>query len=466
MKRTLLLLLLGPLAGLAQTNRPTTIADADKLVGLSTFWSEAKYNFAYFDKAKIDWDSAYRAFIPQVLATKNDFEYYRTMERFCALLKDGHTSVWAPASFYPFSTYVPFRWVIIGQKPHVSMVLKGLSDNVPVGSELLTINGLPAQTYLKEQIFPYIAASAPHQRWNSALFAIWSATNDTTTTYPMTFRTPDGRTVAFASRLFSQRERDGSVWLNGAGVAQPKQRPLSMLTMLPGDIARVELNSFDNQKIVTEFEAMLPQLRQAKGIIIDLRQNGGGSSGVGAAILNHFTTQKTMTGSAWRTREHQAAYKAWGSFSVAKPDSFQLKNSSEYRKMHQTALGNHWFQGQKMTFPNNAPEPRLLMPTVVVAGNNTGSAAEDFLIIVRQLTDRKIPVIGQPSFGSTGQPLLFKLPGGGTARICTKRDTYADGRDFVGIGVLPDVLVNPAVADLQQGRDATLERAVAELKGR
>jgi carboxyl-terminal processing protease len=463
--RQTLLLLLCPLALLAQPNRPATISDTDKLVGLATFWSEAKYNFAYFDKTNINWDSTYRAFIPQVLATKSDFEYYRTMERFCALLKDGHTNVYAPP-INKFSTYVPFRWVIINQKPHVSLVLKGLSDNVPVGSELLTINGIPAQTYLEEQVFPYIAASAPHQRWNSAMFGLWSATVDTTTVYPMTFRTPDGRTVAFASRLFSQRERDGSVWLDGAGTAQPRQRPLSALTMLPGGIAHVELTSFGDKKIVAEFEAMLPQLRQAKGIIIDLRQNGGGDTGVGAAILNHFTTQKNFVGSAWRTREHRAAYKAWGSFAVAKPDSFQLKNSSFYRTNYQTALGNNWYKGEKMTFYNNAPEPRLTMPVVVLSGNNTGSAAEDFLIIVRQLTDRKMPIIGQPSFGSTGQPLMFKLPGGGTARICTKRDTYADGRDFVGIGVLPDIEVNPTVTDLVKGRDATLERAVAELKGR
>ena len=127
------------------------------------FWSEVKYNFAYFDKAKINRDSAYRAFIPQVLTTRNDFEYYRTIERFCALLKDGHTNVFAP-SVNKFATYVPFRWTIIDQRSYVSIVLKSLSDNVPIGSELLTVKGLPTQQYLTEQVFSYIAASAEHQR--------------------------------------------------------------------------------------------------------------------------------------------------------------------------------------------------------------------------------------------------------------------------------------------------------------
>lgn len=34
------------------------ISDTEKLYGLSTFWSEAKYNFAFFDQTNVNWDSA------------------------------------------------------------------------------------------------------------------------------------------------------------------------------------------------------------------------------------------------------------------------------------------------------------------------------------------------------------------------------------------------------------------------
>ncbi|MBO0951724.1 S41 family peptidase [Fibrella forsythiae] len=460
------LCLLFPVLLRAQVVRSATITDTEKLYGLSTFWSEAKYNFAYFDKAKINWDSAYRAYIPQVLATKNDFEYYRTLERFCALLKDGHTNINGPWSLYQFSTYVPFRWTIIDQKPYVSRVLKGLSDSVPVGSELLTVNGQPIRQYLEQQVFPYVSASAEHEKWNSAMFRLWSATADTTTIYPMTLRTPAGKVIAYNSRLFSQRERNGSAWINGdgSGVAQSK---LSSLTMLPGDIARVELNSFGNEKIVDEFKAMLPQLRMAKGIILDIRQNGGGNTGNGAAILYYFTEQKELLGSAWRTREHRAAYKAWGTYALKEAvDSARLKTDEWYVRSAKTAQGDFWYKADVNTFENDATGPKLLVPTVILAGNSTGSAAEDMLILVKQLKTRKIPIIGAPSTGSTGQPLPFDMPGGGSARICTKRDTYADGSDFVGIGVLPDIEVKPTVADVISGKDIVLERAVTYLQGR
>ena len=35
------------------------ISKAEKIYGLSKFWKEAKYNFAYFDRIDIDWDQKY-----------------------------------------------------------------------------------------------------------------------------------------------------------------------------------------------------------------------------------------------------------------------------------------------------------------------------------------------------------------------------------------------------------------------
>lgn len=443
-------------------SRTVNLPDTEKIAGLSKFWSEATYNFAYFDKTHVNWDSAYHAFIPQVLATKTTYDYYRTLERFCALLKDGHTNINAPWSLYAYSTYVPLRFVLIDRKPYVVRVLKGLSDSVPIGSELLTVNNQPIQSYLTTEIIPYISASAEQQKWNTALTNLWSATTDTSTVYPMTFRTPAGKVISFNSRLFSQRERDGSQWLLGDG-SSPAKSQLSRLTMLPGDIAHVELNSFGREKIVDEFKAMMPQLQTAKGIILDIRQNGGGSTGIGAEILKYFTDEKKLVGSVWRTREHRAAFKAWGDYyATQKLDSAEAK-SDFYQRALKTAKGDFWYKGDTMTFDNSIREPRLRAPVVVLAGNNTGSAAEDFLIIIRQLKTTRIPIIGEPSTGSTGQPMSFSMPGGGSARICTKRDTYADGTDFVGVGVIPDVLVAPTVQSLISGKDVVLDKAVSVL---
>ncbi len=74
-------------------------------------------------------------------------------------------------------------------------------------------------------------------------------------------------------------------------------------------------------------------------------------------------------------------------------------------------------------------------------------------------------ILGEPTAGSTGQPLSFRLPGGGSGRVCTLQCRYADGREFVGVGVQPKIRVTPTVADFRAGKDTVLESAEAYLRG-
>ena len=83
------------------------ISGSDKVAGLSLLWAEAKFGFANFwHVPDLDWDATYRSYIPKVLATKSTLEYYEVLQRFYALLQDGHTGVGHPTE----PTRLPFRW--------------------------------------------------------------------------------------------------------------------------------------------------------------------------------------------------------------------------------------------------------------------------------------------------------------------------------------------------------------------
>ncbi|MDN3584133.1 S41 family peptidase [Mucilaginibacter flavus] len=100
-------------------------------------------------------------------------------------------------------------------------------------------------------------------------------------------------------------------------------------------------------------------------------------------------------------------------------------------------------------------------PVVVLIGPRTFSAAEDFTVAFDYMKRGKL--IGLPTGGSTGQPVPFNLPGGGAARVCGKRDTYPDGKEFVGVGIMPDITVKRTIKDLQNGIDATKNKALEVL---
>lgn len=439
-------------AAFAQIDTVANLSDADKLYGLSKFWSEVSYNFAYFDHAKINWDSTYRAYIPKVLATKNTWEYNRVMMRFCALLKDGHTDIDYP---YGVMKKQSFRWINIenfNKKFIVTDIPLAYKDQVPLGSELVSVDGIPALEYADKELIPYISASTDYVRYNRAAAAMFYGT-DTNRVWHLQLRSPKGALINYNYQFHTYRAQ----WSRRSG---PVVNKLLEFKIIDG-IAFVKLNSFEDPKIDEEFKAIVPQLYDCKGVILDIRANGGGDSDIGAEILKYFTDQKMLLGSTWKTRENLSAYKAWGTYQLM--DTTKFERLSDFKKEAVLiAKGQYWYKGDTMSFENNIAAKKITTPLIVLTSNNTASSAEDFLIILDGLKGRAT-LIGQRTFGSTGQPEPLQLPGFG-ARVCTKRDTYPDGRDFVGIGVIPDIEVPRNPNDVINGTDTELEVALKEMK--
>ena len=449
-----------PFAATAQYDLEHNLSDEEKIYGLSQFWSEAKYNFAFFEQTEVNWDSAYQAFIPRVLNTKNTWDYYGEMQQFCALLKDGHTDVWRPNDLLKASTYVRILFKNIDQRFYVSNLMAADADKVPIGSELIKVNGQPIKSYLLEHVIPYTSASSEHELWNDAIRGLTSTLTDTIQTLALELIRPDGQKVQYDTRLYATSGKGN--WVKSS----KKWTPFS-LEKLDKGIVKIDLNTFSDTMVVSKFKEALPELYKSKGIIIDLRKNGGGNSGTGAEILKYFTNEKVLVGSVWQTREHKAAYKAWGTGMVMEEnfDGWEQEEIDWFMEAYEIARGQHWYKGDTMTYTNDIMDKKLTVPLVVLMGNRTGSAAEDFLVFLDGLKGRAT-TIGQKSFGSTGQPISFQLPGGGWSRICTKKDTYPDGREFVGYGIKPDIFVPLSVTEMIDGKDDALAKAIEVMKGK
>jgi C-terminal processing protease CtpA/Prc len=108
-----------------------------------------------------------------------------------------------------------------------------------------------------------------------------------------------------------------------------------------------------------------------------------------------------------------------------------------------------------------APGPALNVPTVLLQSAYTYSAAENFVLVMQQMP--QVTTMGTTTAGSTGQPLIFRLPHGIFAGITTKRDMTPEGEDFVGVGLEPQVEVLDSAQSIAAGRDLPLERAVEHL---
>ncbi len=424
---------------------PVTLSDADKIYGLSLLWQEANYNFAYFDRVpELQWDSLYRATLPRILATTTTYDYYRELQRFIQTLGDGHTGVYLPEDVQrEASERESYPWLLtqeVDGRVLVRNVGAALAAQVPLHSEIVTIDGRPAAVVAMERHGPWVEASTTHYRRMVALGrALEGPATDSVT---ITIATPAGdrRTMT----LGRDRRTREDTW-----TPDPNVRPAPFeFRWLDDGIAYVAINTMGDTMPARHFEDSLPALRKARGLILDLRRNGGGSSSVGYRIAS-WLTNDSLTTSAWRTREHRAAMKAWGSYGI--------EQHLAYGQM------NAWYDGGSHGTVEPADGERVIVPTAILMDHATASAAEDLLVAVDQVPH--MTLVGRRSTGSTGQPLMLDLPGGGKARIVTKRDTYPDGRDFVGVGVIPDIEVAQTVEDVRRGTDAQLARAVAVVRG-
>lgn len=431
------------------------LTSEDKLFTLSKFWSEVKYNFVYFNQiGEEKWDSIYHSYMVKVQQTRNDQEFYDELRRMCALLKDGHTNVYWD-KFQGITTFFDaFQWEIsnIDGKAIVTRINEMSKNKIPVGTEIIKVNGMPAHEYIEKYSFPLVSSSTDYVRWDRAISRMLQGAMGAS--YDIELFTPHKQTLNLhITHKIEEPVRSDPMY--------PKQEKKNLLELkwFPGDIAYVALNSFNNQKIDKMFADTFPELKKrARKMIIDLRANGGGSTDVGFEILKYLTPDSVLQGSAWYTRVYGASYAAWGSFETPKDTV-----GNEWKKKSYLMARGEYFEGENNSiYPIEPDHERLVVPTVLLIDHYTASAAEDFLILADK--QKHMTKIGRHSYGSTGQPIFIELGKGFSARICTKKDTYPDGRLFVGCGVKPDIEVVPTVQDLIDGKDSALQTALEYLK--
>jgi len=405
-----------------QTPYKENLGEDEKIAGLSVLWSQVKYNFANFDLVPdVEWDKLYLAYLPKVRETKNTLEYYRVLKEMCARLKDGHTNVYVPKELEDeLSGRPPLRTALIEDKAIIVEVLSASlrEKGIRPGFEIVQIDGVSTREYAEKRVAPYESASTKQglqmRTFTQALLC--GAKNK-----PVELVLADEK----GEKVTKTLDRGGYTDVD-------KPPPPVEFKVLRGNVGYLALRSFGNIIEDDHFD----DIAKTDALILDVRDNGGGSDTIGYHILG-WLTDKPFKTLRWKTLDYRPAYQAWDGGDLLTWDGESAQN---------------WPPDGKRLYSR---------PVVVLTSARTYSAAESFCVAFDYMKRGKI--IGEPTGGSTGQPLLFGLPGGGRARVCVKRDSYPDGKEFVGIGIQPDVVIRPTLADVRAGRDTVLDGALEHL---
>jgi len=441
--------------GKALAEKWPVLTKEQRIFGLVTIYSAAKQHFAYFEQVpELDWDQAFMDFLPLVEKEQSLLEYYQTLRRFTVLLRDGHTFVSLPSSItllmgnLPLNLdYIEDQWVAIECFPTEEI----LKEDVPRGSVVMAIEGIPITDYIQRKIFPFIPGgtfqgkSALMNKFRPLLAA---------TPIQLKLRYPDGS--IHSRSLYPTSKNNPIKWRNLEHINEvcwPWHHMERFSTrILEENILYIRYGrcskGMDDKiaELIQTMEEPLP-----KALILDLRGNVGGSTPI--KTVQHLISKpvkkfifKTPCSISYVDARMQATSKNNRTREGVANDIFD--DFPEYTP------GWYSFSGGDI----EPAKSHYNGPLVVLTDRMTCSAAEDLVVILQG--NKRATIIGEPTHGSTGQPIFFDLPGGGKVQICTCFSQYPDGRSFVGVGAQPDILAKRTIKGIAEKQDEVLDAAI------
>lgn len=381
------------------------------------------------------------------------------------------------------STHLPFRFKIIEGRMIV-ISNDGQAGSPLVGSEILRINGVPVPTLLLK-LAPTVAYDGGTDQaiavkladdsdlqgddfneyypsffgfpssWKVAWKPIGAASGTEATLKPITFNrwielpTPDGN---YRNEFYK-----------------------SITWRMSGKVARLKIDTFVNYRNPVQTTAFLGGFFKAMKdagtdrLILDLRNNGGGSEDVSIALGRYlvaqpFTWSKPVRYKAIRFGDLPKYISSWGdSDELFNPpaDAFMRTADGWYDRIPDKTASE--LNDDESTIEHVPSPDRFKGQLVILTGPQNGSGATRTIAQFKERAGAEL--IGEDSAGSAegptaGQIFLMTLPKSGIkVRIPNAWNRTNISRWVPNVGVPTDMLVVPTLADFQAGRDRAVEVA-------
>lgn len=193
-------------------------------------------------------------------------------------------------------------------------------------------------------------------------------------------------------------------------------------TIFPDNIGYIYVSSFSNGIGEGNLDECLHALALCRGLIIDVRNNGGGNLNSVEALAARFTNERVCTGYI----------------------------------CHKTGKGHRDFSELKALYLDSSNRIRWQKSVCVLTNRSSYSATNDFVKIMSSLP--RVTIVGDRTGGGSGLPFSSELPNGWSVRFsaCPSFDVDMQHTEF---GVAPDVCVSMSDEDYNRGVDTIIEEA-------
>jgi carboxyl-terminal processing protease len=175
-------------------------------------------------------------------------------------------------------------------------------------------------------------------------------------------------------------------------------------------------------------QSVLSELSQKDGIILDLRDNGGGNDGIARGFVNKITEiERTYELVRFRNGPGRNDFGDWIEAKITPDDPITFEK-----------------------------------PIIVLINRGVVSSAESFVAMIKTLPNAIL--LGDTTRGSTGNPKEFILSNGWKYHISSWQSVTPDFEFIEDQGIAPDVVINNTEESVEEGRDLILEKAIELLE--
>jgi uncharacterized protein (DUF697 family) len=236
----------------------------------------------------------------------------------------------------------------------------------------------------------------------------------------------------------------------------------------------------DSPGFLDGLDAAMQRFRATRGLIIDVRGNGGGRRDALLRLFPYFMGADELPHvanvAAYRLAPGEPAERTEGYLE----DRFLFPlSSTRLGGAERTAIGAvatrfrpswtpparefsawHWLVLARTANPRAWPYTK---PVVILLDGGCFSATDVFLAAFAGRPG--VTLLGTPSSGGSGRARAYRLANSGIGvRLSSMASFRPDGRSYDGLGVEPEVLVLPAAGDFLGRGDAQLAAALERLR--
>lgn len=262
-------LVAAPAAAAEPPSDITLAQDFDEL------WVTLRDRYCFFGEKATDWARVRRTYGPLAAASPNREAFIEVLRLTLNELYDAHTHLSDLPEGSP--RWPPFDLVV--EPEGQAAIIRAVQDQsiaalvgLKPGDRILTVDGKSA------------AEAAGLQM-------------------PRCLRRPDPEALAYAwNAAVAGRRRRGRVFTVDKGGPEPVRLELPLATpssepelswrRLDGGLGYVRIASFGDMATVAKFDEALANLRDTRGLLIDVRRNGGGDTAVARPIMGRFITAR------------------------------------------------------------------------------------------------------------------------------------------------------------------------------